>query len=406
MEKRLKIDKPLVFKRLISNYSLATLTLIFGALSVFPLIIFAKAGTLIWLGAVMSAAIAATGAYVWHSVTADAIVDSQGLETRSRLGNKRVLWKDAKSITYTSFRGSYNYTVYGTKGDVSFTDGLQNASYLYTICSTVINNQPERDGYIHLPAAPYEDILSSGPLVTTFITAGIPIMLGATIFCTNLESLNLAFNTPIVPISKASDFVDKKQNIIMQGALHSDQELSSRDGKNKYAMQAIRITICHGSDNHSSYCLWAPERAWLQDGKGEIEVTINDPDNNSLPLDWESALKKDWKNTGLRNLMAETFESSIDKKMAEWKDSLDVTLRSVPQDGKVLVAGRVVKCEDHLRLDPAGDASWIHMDSLEAIKKEALTWSSAGAALLLWGLIGVVAGFRQLAEFKKIGKIV
>lgn len=406
MEKRLKIDKALVFKRHISNYSLATLTLMFGALIVLPLIAFAKAGTLIWLGAVMSAAMAATGAYVWHVVTADAIVDSQGLETRSCLGKNRILWKDAKSLTDTRYRGTYTYTVHGSTGKVSFTDELQNASYLYTICSTVINSHPERDGYVHLPAAPSGNILSSGPLATTFVMAGVPTLLGAIIFCTNLESLNLAFNTPIVAISKAGDFVDKKQNIIMQGTLHSDEDLSSRDGKNKYAMQAIRISICHGSDNHSSYCLWAPGRAWLQDGKDEIEVTINDPDNNSLPLDWESALNKDWKNTGLRNLMAETFENSIDKKMAEWKDSLDVTLRSIPQDGKVLVAGRVVKCEDHLRLDPTGDASWIHTDSLEAIKNEALTWSSAGAALLLWGLIGVIAGFRQWAEFKKLGKIV
>lgn len=406
MEKRLKIDKPLVFQKRISHYSLATLTLVFGGLISLPLLLLASSGALIWIGAVMSAALVAAGAYIWHLVTADAIVDSQGLEMRSRLGKNRILWKDAKSISDTRYRGTYTYTVHGSTGKVSFTDDLQNASYLYTICRTVIDTPPERDGYIQLPAAPYGNILSSGPLATTFVMAGFPIIMGAIIICTNLESLNLAFNTPIVPISKASDFVDKKQNIIMQGALHSDQELSSRDGKNKYAMQAIRIRICRGSDNHSSYCLWAPERAWLQDGKSEIEVTINDPDNNSLPLDWESALNKDWKNTGLRNLMAETFESSIDKKMAEWKDSLDVTLRSVPQDGKVLVAGRVVKCEDHLRLDPAGDASWIHMDSLEAIKKEALTWSSAGAALLLWGLIGVVAGFRQLAEFKKIGKIV
>ncbi len=69
------------------------------------------------------------------------------------------------------------------------------------------------------------------------------------------------------------------------------------------------------------------------------------------------------------------------------------------------MAGQVAKCEDHLRLDPTGSTTWIQGDSMDVVKNDALKSLALNASLLLWGIIGLLAGFRQWAQAKKLGTL-
>lgn len=409
MEKRLNIDKPLVFRKGTSLYTKVTVSVLLIILTASPLLIFANTGALIWVGIAISIILAAVSVYLWHFVTADVIVDSLGLEMKSSLWKNRLLWKDAKWMSDSTYRGVTTYTVKGDNSKISFNSEIQNSAYLQSICGSAVHDTPGSDGYFPLPTDNLPPTVSSGPLTTTFLFAMMCTVMGAIGLVCTFDNTKTVLSAPLIPISQASTYLNKKQEIMVYGALHCDEDLASRDGKHKYALQTVRIKDCSSSTRSSAscdtYCLWAPSQAWLKDKTGEIEVTLKDPVNNSLPLSWETQLKKDWKTTGLFDLMAPTFDESIDKKIAGSKSNLDLTLRTIPQDGTVLMAGQVVKCEDHIRLDPTGSTTWIQCDSLDAVKNGALKWLAFNASLLLWGIIGLLAGRRQWAQAKKLGTL-
>ncbi|MBL0184376.1 MAG: hypothetical protein IPP97_01440 [Candidatus Obscuribacter sp.] len=410
MDKRLKLEKPLVFQNQFSSYTSTSMAIFIIAIAMVPLFVSAQAGPLVWFGGAISAALLWLGSWAWHKVHQSAIVNTDGIEMKSLIWKNRLLWNDAKELSQLSFRNADTHITYGTQNAKMTLSGiLPNYLYLHAICHAAIYDAPGPDGYIPMPAAPVKSTFELAPITATFGVAAISLLLAVLILSSSFEHFEKAYFTPLVPISQAINYLDKKQDILLQNKLHSDLDISTRDGKNKYALQIASIkdnsnTNCGSRCCSDSDCSWSPTLVWLQDGSNEIEVTVYDPDNYTLPQTWSGQLTKDWKNTDLFNLLSERFDADIDKKLADLKEPTSLILQAIPQDARVMVAGHVVKYENHLRLNPSGKTSWIQINSLEAMKEKQLSWLICCASLLLWSFAGIVTGIRQHNKLKQMEK--
>lgn len=405
MQKRLNIEKPIEFKRLVNHYNIATFFVLLLTIEGFmgTLLYQANVGTIILV--LSELLLSLPFALVWHMQSAKIVIDKDGISSKSIFGKKYIAWIDATNFVKVRVKGTETHILKSEKGDIKFTENIINFPYLSEICHKVVNEPTGRNEIIDIPPQPDLPQLPTTPGMDSLAIATVSLILGCMVTASQLQDITLAFMTPLVPISDAAKYADAGKTIKMQGILYSDPVLLSRDGKTKYALQLSNIQK-PGASSDDYCCVWSPTRAWLQEGKDEVEVAMQDPHRDYLSVSERlSSLDKNWRSTNAANAIVPQQDKEMDEHL-KLSDTIDVQIYNLPQDAPVMVAGKVVKNDNGFKLEPPNKCTTIIAKTDDQLRNIGKAGALTSGCLLGWALLGFIYYPIFSALIKKRGVVV
>lgn len=415
--RKLKLAHPITFGSRSSWYTRA---------SVFAIALFAPLAPLLFLridGATLGYSVvggmfAIAAVLLFQSRAGRTItVTWDGIESKSMVGRQLIPWDELLEIkSYVTgqtdnYSGVRTYELRGKKTHMYFADSLQDASYLIALCEAALNSSADHDGFVFVDHLTPANVQDAGPLFTPLFIGALCIIAATVTSFVNAGAFTQRFVLPSATVDQAKHFTDR--DVRLSGKLHSDDQLSSRDGKYKFGLQVAELNA--GDDDRSQWLpMWTPERAWLTDGKEKVDLEISEPTTENLQLAETGYLHSDWKQSKLANLICDQFDQPIDDELQKVNHDRDpkdqlaprVHLYTVLQDAPVTVTGHLVKSGDHLMLSSAGGKLWISAGAMTQFGDDAYParWIGTAVVFLLWGILGVIVGQKYFESQKRNAK--
>ncbi|MFN8655069.1 MAG: hypothetical protein U0105_01920 [Candidatus Obscuribacterales bacterium] len=404
MEKKLKLDKPLVFANRTPLYNVVTMLGMFVAISVIPLLFEFNAASA-GISGLMAVIFIPIALYIWHTISGVVIVDRDGFEVKSKLKSKRLPWGHVSSRSHMTFKGSTTYYVHGlNKEKISFGEAVMNTPYILQIVDTVVESRPGSE-WLDVPPAPRVTIFPGGPIATTFILAVMTLVGALLVVVGHYQNYVNIIEIPTISAQEARKYADKPNAVVrLRGPLHADSPVQSRDEKNTYALQVAFLTYGPSSRDEKVLDVWAPGLAWIGSGADRVKISMNDPIADYLEELESGTLRAGWKKSDLANSISDSMDEDIDQILKKNSD-VGLVLYAIPQDAEAMAVGKVVQSGDHLLLRPLDERTWISTKSLDDMKTSVMKWMMLGLAAVLWGAIGIISGVRDIVSYRSKGHI-
>ncbi len=404
MEKKLKLDKPLVFANRTPLYNVASVLGLFIGISMIPMMIDFNTTTAAISG-VIALIFVPIAIYIWSTIAGVVIVDRDGIEVKTKLSSKRLPWGHVSSRSHMTFKGSTTYYVHGlNKQKINFGEAVMDTPYILQIVDTVIESRPGSE-WLDVPPAPRVTIYPGGPIVSTFVLAVMVLIGGLIVIVGHYQNYVNIFEIPTISAQEARRYADKPNAVVrLRGPLHADTPVQSRDEKNTYALQVAFLTYGPSSRDEKVLDVWAPGLAWIGSGADRVKISMNDPIADYLEELESGTLKADWRKSDLANSISSSMDEDIDQILKKNSDA-GLVLYAIPQDAEAMAVGKVVQSGDHLLLRPLEERTWISTKSLEDMKTSVMKWMMLGLAAVLWGAIGIISGVRDIVSYRSKGQI-
>lgn len=404
MEKKLKLDKPLVFANRTPLYNVASVLGVFIGVSTIPMMIEFNTTTAAISG-VIALIFVPIAIYIWSTIAGVVIVDRDGIEVKTKLSSKRLPWGHVSSRSHMTFKGSTTYYVHGlNKQKINFGEAVMDTPYILQIVDTVIESRPGSE-WLDVPPAPRVTIYPGGPIVSTFVLAVMVLIGGLIVIVGHYQNYVNIFEIPTISAQEARKYADKANAVVrLRGPLHADSPVQSRDEKNTYALQVAFLTYGPSSRDEKVLDVWAPGLAWIGSGADRVKISMNDPIADYLEELESGTLKADWRKSDLANSISNSMDEDIDQILKKNSDA-GLVLYAIPQDAEAMAVGKVVQSGDHLLLRPLEERTWISTKSLDDMKTSVMKWMMIGLAAVLWGAIGIISGVRDIVSYRSKGQI-
>ncbi len=404
MEKKLKLDKPLIFENRTPPYNAASILIFFALMSAIPFMIEANPATAMISG-VMAVFFLVIALFIWQSIAGVVIIDRDGIEIKAPLKSTRLPWGQVSSRSHMTFKGTTTYHVHGLdKHKISFGEAVMNTPYILQIVDTVVESRPGSE-WLDVPPAPRVTIYPGGPIVSTFVLAVMILVGGAIVIVSHYQNYINIFEIPTISAQEAQKYADKPNAVVrLRGPLHADSPVLSRDEKRQYALQVAFLTYGPSSRDEKVLDIWAPGLAWIGSGANRVKISMNDPIGDYLEELESGTLRADWRKSDLANSISDSMDEDIDQILKKNSDA-GLVLYAIPQDAEAMAVGKVVQSGDHLLLRPLDERTWISTKSLEDMKTSVMKWMMLGLSGVLWGAIGILSGIRDIVSYRSKGQI-
>lgn len=408
MERKLKLDKPLVFENRTLFFTPASLALIFIIISVSPLVFFPITENAAVISLVLAGFCFSVGLYLWNSISGILILDCDGIEVKTRFGAKRLPWSE---VSFRSSKTFYSYTTYyihsSNNKKLSFGEAIQDTPYALEIIDSVINLRPGASGWLTVPPPPAVTTYPGGPITTVYALATGFLIYGLLMLHANYDDYVNLFTVPAIGMSEAKEYADKPQCVQLTGSLRSEDVVQSRDGQEQYALQVAIFTYGNSEKEKSLYA-WVPAFTWISGQGARVKIICDDPKTDYLDEIESVTLGKDWKTSPKINpkikLISEAFDDQINK-LVKKHGSVKLVLTGVRQNASVVAVGHLVHSGDHLLLRPPQEQTCLYVHSANDIKTTATKDLAMAATAIGWAILGIASGILQTLAYLRKGRI-
>ncbi len=356
MTRRLNLQSPLVFEpsvplivRRLAFLAIIAPGLFFGsmAMSFFSGIVLAVILAIIAILSICFCLFALDG------IEGKMVVDADGIEWRSPIKKKRLLWNDGlrfKTREFAFTRGVMRvYDVSSADKTISFGENLKNHGYLFSLIDAGINGRTDKNSLIQTPVPPLDT--TNEQTVKYLMAASVLLLVGSLLYSLLLiDEAKSLYWTPTVPISDVAKFAGKDTEIRVKGILHTEPPVVSRDGKHSYSFQYVFLGASDGT------VLTVPNPSVIAITDGAEKLTVRAP--KSRPGDFseslETRLLKDWQQTDVGKRIATNVDADFKEFEKEPRDiPYRIAVSNVQQDQPVEVIGRVKSENGEIQLQPS-----------------------------------------------------
>lgn len=400
MTRKFRLQKPLVFEPSVPPLvrKLIFLLLVGCGVGVTYLTISSLQGPLQIISATIIAILAILLCVIaLDGIEGKVIVDAEGIEWRSPLRKRRLLWNDGLQfqVRYSYSKGGYIkiYDVMSANATISFGENLRNHEYLRMLIDTGINGIADENNELYVPMPPLDD--SKNDAINAMLMVAILSFIGSVVLGLMVYlDAKLLYLTPTVPIKDVAQYADKYVDIKVKGKLRAEPPVVSRDEKHEYGYQYVRLNL--PADEGTGVI--APLEAYIVDGKDKIAIKVSDFPASYFGESLRTPYRKGWQDSDIGKLTAE----GVDKYFKEFdntppSESLEISVLSIEQGLQVESIGHVKTVDGKLVLTATeGASSWLMPSPNKQLEKDFYLKAIILATSLALGIYLMVACYIEL----------
>lgn len=388
MTRRLSLQTPLVFEPVLSPF----LRRLMIPLLLAPGFLFGSLAISNFTGVLLIAALVAIGLlsiafflYAFDGMEGKVIVDADGLEWRSPLKKKRLLWNEGLRLKTKQFysRGGVFRVHYVSSANttISFGENLRNHPYLLSIIDAGINHRADKNSVVPLPLAPID--APNSALMDTMVLVSVFLFVGAFIFAALLfDEAKVLYFTPSVKISDIGQYANKDTEIRIRGKLHAEPPVVARDEQHSYGFQFVELE----GPRRSLMSVVIPPEFTIAEGAAQSTVRAIHMQPRYFGKANKTIFQDDWQKSEVGKLVA----TNVDKHFKEYEKALptkdhNIAVWNLEQDQPVEVVGYVKSENGASFIQPTdGSLFWIMPSPNKQLEREFLI-----KALLMGGTLGL-----------------
>lgn len=409
MPRTLKLDQPIVFEP-----SASVLTRRIAMLAVLPapalfvyLAITHLSGAMLF-GALAVIILLSIGFFVFalDGIETKVVVDAEGVELRTPFRKKRLVWNDGLQVQsrFIGVRESRTrvYDVTSPDARITFAENLENIPYLLSLIDAGINGRADQHSAVTPPPRPLATVSHGGGMAMLGLFGLFALVAAFIIGALAYEEAQVMFWTPTVPVRDAGKYAGKDTDIRVEGQLHAEPPVVSRDGRS-FGFQFVELDSPRGM----FLTIVSPAELELIDGKDKLRVkTVHiTPVHFADPR--VTTFSENWQQSDVGKLVGTNFDDDLqpyDAKKANGDFKLQ--LWTIEQDKRVAVVGRVRSEDGALFMQPPEHSFlWLTPSPDKQLEQSFITKAILLGAIGALGLLLLVAAWLEAKRALDSGSI-
>lgn len=401
MTRRLNLQSPLVFEPFAPKFVRRLVFLLIIAPGVFfgNLAMSTFSGALLVISLVVIVILSiAFCLFVLDGIEGIVIVDADGIEWRSPIKKKRLLWNDGLNFQVREMysRGGTIrvFDVSSAEETISFGENLRNLEYLKALIDAGIHGRADKNSQVSLPP-PFIDSASKSQTVNTLLLVAVLSFFGSVLAGILLiGEARILFFTPSAHIKDVAMYADKYTDIRIKGKLHLEPPLVSRDKKHSLAYQYLQLD----DPTHTVTAIMNPPSIEIVEGSDKLTIQVPNFPPGYFGMPTKTTFEKDWQNSDTGKMVA----VDVDDILKEYESVLpqkdhQLSLWSIEQDRPVEVVGHIKTENGQLFLKPKeGNLFWMMPSPNKQLEQEFLFKAVVMGATLALSMFMLTSAYFEL----------